>query len=161
MNVNRSKQEGFSIRAALPSDLEGLAALYPHLNPSDEPISRDLATARLDAINQLPGSTVLLGLLHDELVASCTLIVIPNLTNGGKPYGLIENVVTHAGYRGQGYGTSILHAAAKAAWDAGCYKVMLLTGSKQLSTLKFYENAGFDQTKTGFQMRRISASQDA
>ena len=161
MNVNRSKQEGFSIRAALPSDLEGLAALYPHLNPSDEPISRDLATARLDAINQIPSSTVLLGLLHDELVASCTLIVIPNLTNGGKPYGLIENVVTHAGYRGRGYGTSILHAAAKAAWDAGCYKVMLMTGSKQPSTLKFYENAGFEQTKTGFQMRRISARQDA
>ena len=161
MNVNRPKQEGFSIRAAHAADLEGLAALYPHLNPSDEPISRDLATARLDAINQIPGSTVLLGLLHDELVASCTLIVIPNLTNGGKPYGLIENVVTHAGYRGRGYGTRILHAAAKAAWDAGCYKVMLMTGSKQPSTLKFYENAGFEQTKTGFQMRRMSARQDA
>ena len=160
MNVNRSKQEGFSIRAALPSDLESLLNLYPHLNPSDEPISRDLATARLDAISQLPGSTVLLGLLHDELVASCTLIVIPNLTNGGKPYALIENVVTDARHRGQGYGTRILHAAAKAAWDTGCYKVMLMTGSKQPSTLKFYENAGFEQSKTGFQMRRISARQD-
>jgi GNAT superfamily N-acetyltransferase len=161
VNVNRSKQEGFSIRAALPSDLEGLLNLYPHLNPSDEPISRDLATARLGAINQIPGSTVLLGLLHDELVASCTLIVIPNLTNGGKPYGLIENVVTDARHRGQGYGTRILRAAVAAAWEAGCYKVMLLTGSKQPSTLKFYENAGFEQSKTGFQMRRISARQDA
>ena len=160
MNVNRSKQEGFSIRAALPSDLEGLLKLYPHLNPSDEPISRDLATARLDAINQIPGSTVLLGLLHDELVASCTLIVIPNLTNGGKPYGLIENVVTDARHRGQGYGTRLLRAAVAAAWEAGCYKVMLMTGSKQPSTLKFYENAGFEQSKTGFQMRRISARQD-
>ena len=160
MNVNRSKQEGFSIRAAHAADLEGLAALYPHLNPSDEPISRDLATARLDAINQIPGSTVLLGLLHDELVASCTLIVIPNLTNGGKPYGLIENVVTDARHRGQGYGTRLLRAAVAAAWEAGCYKVMLMTGSKQPSTLKFYENAGFEQSKTGFQMRRISARQD-
>jgi len=159
--ADRFNQEGFSIRAALPSDLEGLAALYPHLNPSDEPIAHDLATARLEAIKQIPGSAVLLGLLDDEIVASCTLIVIPNLTNGGKPYGLIENVVTHAGYRGRGYGTRILHAAAKAAWNAGCYKVMLLTGSKQPSTLKFYENAGFEQTKTGFQMRRIPARQDA
>ena len=159
--MNLSKQEGFSIRAALPSDLEGLAALYPHLNPSDEPISRDLATARLDAINQIPGSTVLLGLLHDELVASCTLIVIPNLTRGGKPYALIENVVTDARHRGQGYGTRILRAAVAAAWEAGCYKVMLLTGSKQPSTLNFYENAGFEQTKTGFQIRRMSARQDA
>ena len=158
--MNRPKQEGFSIRAAHASDLEGLLKLYSQLNPSDEAMSLDLAASRLDQVNQLPGSAVFLGLLGDDLVASCTLIVIPNLTNGGKPYGLIENVVTHAGYRGRGYGTSILHAAAKAAWDAGCYKVMLMTGSKQPSTLKFYENAGFEQTKTGFQIRRISARRD-
>ena len=161
MNVNRSKQEGFSIRAAHAADLDGLLKLYQQLNPSDEAISLDLAASRLDQINQLPGSAVLLGLLGDDLVASCTLIVIPNLTNDGKPYALIENVVTHAGYRGRGYGTRILHAAAKAAWNASCYKVMLLTGSKQPSTLRFYENAGFEQTKTGFQMRRIPARQDA
>ncbi len=161
MNADRFNQEGFSIRAALPSDLEGLAALYPHLNPSDEPISRDLAASQLDAIKQIPGSGILLGLLDDQLVASCTLIVIPNLTRGGKPYALIENVVTDARYRGRGYGTTILHAATEAAWNAGCYKVMLLTGSKQPSTLRFYENAGFEQTKTGFQMRRIPARQDA
>ena len=161
MNVNRSKQEGFSIRAALASDLEGLLKLYPQLNPSDEPISRDLAASRLGEINQLPGSAVLLGLLGDDLVTSCTLIVIPNLTNGGKPYALIENVVTDALHRGQGYGTRLLRAAVAAAWEAGCYKVMLMTGSKQPSILKFYENAGFEQSKTGFQMRRISARQDA
>jgi GNAT superfamily N-acetyltransferase len=155
-----AKELGFSIRGALPSDLEDLLKLYPHLIPSDEPISVNLAASRLDAIKQVPGSEVLLGLLGTELVTSCTLIVIPNLTRGGKPYALIENVVTDARHRGQGYGTRILHAAAKAAWDAGCYKVMLLTGSKQPSTLKFYENAGFEQTKTGFQMRRIPARQD-
>jgi GNAT superfamily N-acetyltransferase len=161
VTADRFNQEGFSIRAALPSDLEGLAALYPHLNPSDEPIARDLAASRLDAIKQIPGSEVLLGLLDHKPVATCTLIVIPNLTRGGKPYGLIENVVTHVGYRGRGYGTRILHAAVAAAWDAGCYKVMLMTGSKQPSTLRFYESAGFEQTKTGFQMRRMAARQDA
>ena len=161
MTADRFNQEGFSIRAALPSDLEGLAALYPHLNPSDEPVSRDLAASRLDAIKQIPGSEVLLGLLDDELVASCTLIVIPNLTRGGKPYALIENVVTDARYRGRGYGTRLLHAAVQAAWSADCYKVMLLTGSKQPSTLRFYESAGFEQSKTGFQIRRMAARHDA
>ena len=161
MNVNRPKQEEFSIRAAHAADLEGLLKLYPQLNSSDEAISLDLAASRLDEINQLPGSAVLLGLLGHDLVASCTLIVIPNLPRGGKPYALIENVVTDALHRGRGYGTSILRAAVAAAWEAGCYKVMLLTGSKQPSTLKFYENAGFEQTKTGFQMRRMSARQDA
>ena len=161
MSVNRSKQEGFAIRAAHASDLEGLLKLYPHLNSSDEPISLSVAASRLGEINRLPGSAVLLGLLGDDLVTSCTLIVIPNLTRGGKPYALIENVVTDARHRGRGYGTSILRAAVAAAWDARCYKVMLLTGSKQPSTLNFYENAGFEQSKTGFQMRRMSVRQDA
>ena len=154
-------EEGFSIRAAQPSDLEGLLALYQHLNPSDEAISLDLAASRLDGINRLPGSAVMLGLLGAVLVASCTLIVIPNLTRGGKPYALIENVVTDARYRGRGYGTRLLHAAVQAAWSADCYKVMLLTGSKQPSTLRFYESAGFEQSKTGFQMRRVAARHDA
>lgn len=161
MSEGGAKELGFSIRGALPSDLEDLLMLYPHLNASDEPISLSVAAARLREINQLPGSAVLLGLLGDDIVASCTLIVIPNLTRGGKPYALIENVVTDALYRGQGYGTRVLRSAVAAAWEAGCYKVMLLTGSKQPSTLKFYENAGFEQTKTGFQIRRISARQDA
>ncbi len=152
---------GFSIRAAQPSDLEGLLALYQHLNPSDEKISRELAASRLDEINRVPGSAVMLGLLGAVLVASCTLIVIPNLTRGGKPYALIENVVTDARYRGRGYGTRLLNAAVQAAWGADCYKVMLLTGSKQPSTLKFYESAGFEQSKTGFQMRRMAARHDA
>ena len=154
-------EEGFSIRAAQPSDLEGLLALYQHLNPSDEKISLELAASRLDEINRLPGCAVLLGLLGAVLVASCTLIVIPNLTRGGKPYALTENVVTDARYRGRGYGTRLLQAAVQAAWGADCYKVMLLTGSKKPSTLRFYESAGFEQSKTGFQLRRMAGRHDS
>ncbi|WP_235909151.1 MULTISPECIES: hypothetical protein [Brucella/Ochrobactrum group] len=36
-----------------------------------------------------------------------------------------------------------------AASRAGCYKVMLLTGSKQPATLKFYHDVGFEQNKAG------------
>ena len=32
---------------------------------------------------------------------------------------------------------------------------MLLTGSKNPATLRFYEDAGFEQSKTGFQARRL------
>jgi hypothetical protein len=40
-----------------------------------------------------------------------------------------------------------------------CYKVMLLTGSNDPATPRFYEDAGFEQSKTGFQARRISAGE--
>jgi len=79
-----------------------------------------------------------------KLVASCTLTVIPNLTRGCRPYGVIENVVTHADHRRQGHGRAVLNEALRQAWAEGCYKVMLLTGRKDEATLHFYESAGFD-----------------
>jgi GNAT superfamily N-acetyltransferase len=63
-----------------------------------------------------PGSSILLGLYDDAVVATCTLIIIPNLTRGGVPYALIENVVTDARHRRRGYGKLILEAAMAAAW---------------------------------------------
>jgi GNAT superfamily N-acetyltransferase len=64
--------------------------------------------------------------VHGDPTSSCTLVVIPNLTRSGQPYGLIENVVTHSTYRGRGFGKHILQEG-RSAWKADCYKV---TGSK-------------------------------
>ena len=91
---------------------------------------------------------------ESELVATCELIIILNLMRGGQPYALIENVVTHSDHRRCGYATAVLKHALEAAWERGCYKVMLLTGSKNEATLRFYENAGFQRGgKTGFVAR--------
>ena len=106
------------------------------------------------------GSVILVGAIGAELVTSCTLIVIPNLTRGGTPYALIENVVTHADHRGKGFGQRVLRSAVERAWAEGCYKAMLMTGSKRPSTIAFYEAAGFEQSKTGFQVRRIATRHD-
>ena len=79
------------------------------------------------------------------LVASCTLTVIPNLTRACRPYGVIENVVTHSAHRNQGWGHALLQHTLAHAWRERCYKVMLMTGRKDEHTLRFYEQAGFDR----------------
>jgi GNAT superfamily N-acetyltransferase len=90
-----------------------------------------------------------------RLVSSCSLSIIPNLTRGGRPYAVIENVVTDADWRRRGLGRQVLAAATAQAWAAGCYKVMLATGSRREATLQFYEGAGFERgAKTYFEMRR-------
>jgi GNAT superfamily N-acetyltransferase len=148
--------DALSIRMAGPADLPDLMDLYQHLTPGDERPTDDDAANILDELGRFAGSGVLVGLVDDVIVASCTLVVMPNLTRGGSPYALLENVVTDNRFRKRGYGTRLLHAAVAAAWERGCYKVMLMTGSKDPATLKFYADAGFEQSKTGFQMRRMS-----
>ncbi|MEZ5911717.1 MAG: GNAT family N-acetyltransferase [Paracoccaceae bacterium] len=148
--------ERLSIRHAAPADLPGLLALYQHLTPDDAPPSPEVATGILNRFLRYPGSAIFLAQADATLVGSCVLVVIPNLTRGGQPYGLVENVVTHGDYRRRGIGRQLLDAATDAAWSEGCYKLMLLTGMSDAGTLAFYEKAGFAQSKTGFQKRRIA-----
>jgi ribosomal protein S18 acetylase RimI-like enzyme len=146
--------EDFSIRPAVQGDLPALLALYRHLNADDPQIPAYIATERFAGIIAQPGMTVLIGVSGKALTSSVTLVVIPNLTRGGAPYALIENVVTHAEYRKRGHARALIRHAFASAWQQGCYKVMLLTGSTDQATLAFYEGCGFTQDKTGFQIRR-------
>jgi len=142
------------IQHADADSLPALLDLYAHLNPDDVRIPTDEAARRLEQLGLYSGSAILVGISHGRLVSTCTLLVIPNLTRAGAPYALIENVVTDKHCRGRGFGTALLDHATKLAWTSGCYKVMLLTGSKEAGTLAFYTKAGFQQSKTGFQKRR-------
>jgi GNAT superfamily N-acetyltransferase len=146
-----------TIRTANQSDLPSLLELYRQLHPNDETVSLAAASDTLAQLSRYPGSAIFLGLRADAVVTTCTLIIVPNLTRGGAPYALIENVVTDARHQKRGYGKLVLKAAIAAAWRHGCYKVMLLTGSRDPATLRFYEDVGFEQSKTGFQVRRVPA----
>ena len=93
--------------------------------------------------------------IEGRLVSSCTLAIVPNLSRGARPYGVIENVVTDEGHRRAGLGRAVLEAALDKAWAADCYKVLLATGSRRESTLRFYEGVGFTRdAKTYFEIRR-------
>jgi GNAT superfamily N-acetyltransferase len=142
----------FYVRSIGREELSQLLELYKHLHEHDVPLQMDHGLeVAWDEILDNPRLHYLVGEIDGKLVSSCTLAIIPNLTRGARPYGLIENVVTRREYRGQGFGTRILQHALQVAWDSDCYKVMLLTGRKDEATLRFYEQAGFQRgVKTGF-----------
>ncbi|MEP9370584.1 GNAT family N-acetyltransferase [Mesorhizobium sp. KR1-2] len=144
-----------SIRTATRDDLPALLELYRHLVPDEYDLDIEQAADIWERFSRYDGSAIHVGVLDGVPVSTCTLIVVPNLTRGGVPYALVENVTTHAEHRGRGHGKAVIEAAVAKAWDHGCYKVMLLTGSKNPATLGFYERAGFQRTKTGFEMRRL------
>lgn len=145
---------GLAIRPATRDDLPALLTLYRDLHPDDPELDDAFALERFSEIDAQPGITLLIGSADGIAVASVTLVVIPNLTRNGAPYALIENVVTAAVHRNQGFAGALIRHALDLAWAADCYKVMLLTGSTNPATLRFYENCGFHQGKTGYHIRR-------
>jgi GNAT superfamily N-acetyltransferase len=134
------------IRELNLSELDDLLRLYRHLHTKDDPRPPSLEVESLWHTIHKNHDLKYYGVFVDNmLVASCTIALIPNLTRGCRPYGLIENVVTHADFRRIGYGRAVLKYALAWAWKKNCYKVMLLTGRKDQGTFAFYESAGFDR----------------
>lgn len=134
------------IRQLQSGDLRNLLALYEHLHTDDTP--RPTEDETRSVWNELLSSANYRyygAFVDDLLVSSCTLTIIPNLTRSCRPYGVIENVVTHAHHRRRGYGTALLKNALADAWAVKCYKVMLLTGRKDEGTFRFYEAVGFER----------------
>lgn len=143
------------IREALFNDLERLIELYRFFDKPDSLSPSDATQPEVQKhwLELLKSHFLRHFVVEVEgkVVSTCVLVLVQNLNHRMKPYALIENVVTDPAYRQKGYGTAVLKAAQQAAWDHGCYKVMLLTGSKKEETLRFYENAGFQRgIKTGF-----------
>ena len=139
------------IRGIRPEELPQLLALYRHLHPDGWLEEGPRAAAVWEAIAATPWYRIVVAEEGGELVSSCTLLLVPNLTHGGRPYGLIENVVTRPDCRNRGLATACLDFAKALAAEQGCYKLMLMTGSKRETTLDFYRKAGYrSDQKTAF-----------
>ena len=132
------------VRTAAPEDLTAILELYLHLNPAMPPLSDGAAQRIWADILSRRGTWVFVAALGPQLVATCMLVTAPNLMKGGRPHGLVENVVTHRDFRRQGHGRAVVTAALEAAWREHCHGVMLLTGRKDAAVLRFYESCGFE-----------------
>ena len=139
------------IREADPNDLNGLLELYLHLHEKSVPQTDERLMNTWKKILDNDDYHLIVAEEDNIIVSSCTCIIVPNLTRDAMPYAVIENVVTHKDYRNRGLAHACLERARETAVNAGCYKMMLLTGSKRPETLAFYENAGYNSTdKTAF-----------
>ncbi|MCR5597842.1 MAG: GNAT family N-acetyltransferase [Lachnospiraceae bacterium] len=139
------------IREAEKKDLNELLNLYLFLHEDSIPEHDEHLETTWDQIIDDPNHHLIVNEIDGRIVSSCVCVIIPNLTRHVRPYAFVENVVTHADYRGNGYAGECLDYARKIADQENCYKMMLLTGSKKPETLQFYEKAGYNSSdKTAF-----------
>ena len=149
------KSNDTTIRHATEDDLDGLLALYTYLNPNDALLPpRAQVVALWMEIIANPTLTYFVAEQGSRLISACNLAIVPNLTRGARPFGVIENVITHPDFRRRGLAKRVLDCAVDAARQAGCYKVMLMSGAKRTEAHTLYEKVGFRKdTKVGFDIR--------
>lgn len=139
------------IREINENDFDGLMKLYTHLHEKDIPCKDERIAKIWEEIISDKNHHIIAAEEDGDIVSSCVCVIIPNLTRGQRPYAFVENVVTHSVYRKKGYATACLNYAKKIAEKENCYKIMLLTGTKDESTLDFYRRAGYNsEDKTAF-----------
>ncbi len=140
-----------TIREANIKDLNEILHLYLYLHEKSVPEDTEHLRNTWDSIIKDPNHHLIVCEVDGRIVASCVCVIIPNLTRNVRPYAFVENVVTHSEYRKKGYATACLQFAKQIAQENNCYKMMLLTGSKEESTLNFYSKAGYNSSdKTAF-----------
>jgi GNAT superfamily N-acetyltransferase len=141
-------------REARRDDLDGIRRLYRQLHPADPELHDGSDDAAFEQILGSPGLHLFVLELDGVVVATTYLNVIPNMTRSASPYAVIENVVVAQSLRGTGLGKQIMASTLQAAWSAGCYKAMLMTGSRTPATHAFYRACGFTpDTKTAYLAR--------
>ena len=130
-------------RLARATDLSELLGLFDasEVSQSAQPLSRAEQIWR--EMLARPGVSIFVSEAGQSIVATCMLIVAPNLLRSGRQHGFIENVVTHPSVRGQGHGSAVLAAALEQAWREDCHHVLLQSGRPDPRVHAFYEKAGF------------------
>ena len=132
------------VREAVKEDLDELLNLYLFLHEKNIPKKSEYLENTWKTIIEDINHHIVVKEINGKIVSSCVCVIVPNLTRNIRPYALIENVVTNEEYRGKGYATECLNYAKEIAINNNCYKMMLLTGTKNENTLAFYKSAGYN-----------------
>ncbi len=146
------------IRKATAADAEQLKTLYfehlTHYPPKEEQDMKKWQ-ALLSKFEQDENMQLLVLEIGGKVVSTVQMAIVENLTHNIRPFAVIENVVTHAEYRGKGYASALLQKATEIAKERGCYKLFLETGTNKESTLNFYKNNGFELDQKHSCLKRL------
>ena len=135
---------GLVIRKASPQDLGAILALYAEPDIDDGHVL-DLSGAEriYERMQRYPSYVTYVAVLEGEVVGTFSLLIMDNLAHMGAPSGVVEDVVVHSRWRGQGVGRRMMRFAMERCREAGCYKLALSSNRKRADAHRFYESLGF------------------
>ena len=139
---------------AQPGELEALLELYVQLSPENAGTRLADAAEALEAILRDDRIHLLVAEAGGRVAGTVTLVCVPNLTHGGRPWAQVENMVVEEKLRGTGIGRQLIDECLRIARRAGCYKVQLQSGHQRREgphdAHSFYRRRGFEPSSVGF-----------
>ncbi|MBI2040979.1 MAG: GNAT family N-acetyltransferase [DPANN group archaeon] len=135
-----------SIRSVMAEDLEQLLPILYQLSPLKPHETEDKVrlAAILEEIIADKNHHMLVCEYQGKIIGTATLLIQQSLTHGSRPYGHIENVVTHVDYRQKkGVGKMLVTKLHEIAKQHGCHKVVLAC---QEGNVPFYEKCSMGKT---------------
>jgi GNAT superfamily N-acetyltransferase len=130
-------------RMATTADLPAILDLLHQLNPDDGVVDMDTLRLTWENIQTIHGLAYVVADCDDRIVATCCLMVVPNLTRECRPFGIVENVVVDKAWRRQGLASQMLEFVKGLARQKRCYKLMLMSGIHREEAHALYVKAGF------------------
>jgi len=131
------------LRFAEYGDLSGVQQLYRELRPHDPefaPADAESAWHHLLAQSHI---RVVVAEADGRLASTCMIALVANLASAGRPFAVIEHVVTLPQFRGRGLARATIQFALDFAQSRNCCKVMLLSGVQRPAAHRLYESLGF------------------
>jgi GNAT superfamily N-acetyltransferase len=146
-------ESDLEIRPATADDLPGLLRLYGELaeaRAESQPADVETAARLLAEIRADPRRELLVAVRAGRVLGTADTVIVPNMTHGGKPWAIIENVAVGELQRRHGIGTRLMLEIERRVKHAGCYKIQLLSRKQRHEAHAFYATLGFDATAEGF-----------
>ena len=118
----------------------------PEIHAADEQVKGRQSLVDLETARLFPDFGIVAGARYTEQT---------NASNPQSPFVYNpyheSSVYAALAVRGTGLGRRLMTGTLQAAWDAGCYKAMLMTGSRTSATHAFYRACGFSpDAKTAY-----------
>ena len=122
-----------------------LTQLHPSYPPDPARAGEIIAAALGD-----PRRTLLMATIDNQAVGTADLVVVPNLTHGGRSWAVVENVVIDETWRRHGIGRALFDEIDVITRAAGCYMVQLLSLDHRRDAHAFYASLGYAPVARGF-----------
>lgn len=116
-------------------------------DPHDPAYVRALADIQADARQR-----VLVVEENGRVIATATLMLLPNLSHGGRSVAQLESVVVDERERGRGVGERLVRFCVEQARGAGCFRVQLTSNASREAAHRFYRRLGFGDSHVGFKL---------